>query len=124
MRIVTKQDDLNRIRTYGPTPEDMADDRPRVRRAALCHLATNGDEAERIRCLDIAAADKSDVVFLSVARATRRRRSVTQGHTAAEIVTAAIDVRVQKLLPAARFPPEVRYEAVVEYVDKILHDLA
>ncbi len=97
MRIVTKQDDLNRIRTYGPTPEDMADARPRVRRAALCHLAAHGSAAECMRALDAAVSDKADVVFLSVARTVTRKRGELQGIPSPEVVQSAIELRAEKL---------------------------
>lgn len=90
-----KVDALARIRSEGPTPEDLADERPRVRRAALCYLAASGSDAECVRALDTAASS-TEVIFLAVARTVARKRVTVQGVPARDAVQAAIDLRGEK----------------------------
>lgn len=96
MRPITKQDDLNRIRAFGPTPEDLADARPRVRRAALCHMAASGDDDAAVEALERAVSDGAEVVFLAVARTILRKRVTLQGVAARDAVQSAIDLRSEK----------------------------
>jgi hypothetical protein len=68
MKQNTKQQDMNRIRTKGPLEEDLTDERPRVRRAALVQMAQSNDPVERSNALKIASHDASDVVYLGTMR--------------------------------------------------------
>ncbi len=110
----TKDEAFARIRSGDIRPEDMTDERPRVRRAALCHMATTGDEKARIRALDT-AVKSSERTFVSVLRATARRGEWTQGCIVGDVVHAAIELRVEGIPPgeerdraaAALFPADL-----------------
>ena len=94
----TKDEAFARIRSGDIRPEDLEDERPRVRRAALCHMATAGDERQRIRALDTAVGS-SERTFVSVLRATARRGAWTQGCIVGDVVRAAISLRVEHIPP-------------------------
>lgn len=104
----TKADAFARIRFYGPTAEDIANERPRVRRAALCALAMGGDGAKAMRALDAAVTDKSEVVFLATARAAKLRHGQLQGVHILDVLRSAVELRIEKMPPGTSFDAYAR----------------